>query len=417
MAGLVKHYQNTMKGIPQLTNNWGAMINLLDAVLVNGFNHVTILGITKANTTSITATINLGSDHGFIDRQVVRIAGSTNGWDGDYKVLSADTSSITVECTAEHPSNILGTASCFTAPLDFEIVYQTQSESTESKRAYRSTDPESLGLILLVHDFCVSGASSTGAKFAKVGIVSDMSDIDTITGSQMPFDPGIPNANWGWDGTYHGWAKWYYKTANGAVTYYADTASPSNSGAEFYIVGDGVSFILDVKAADTQPVYTVGGICEFVDATYLAKNLALIAQGVQNKIAQNYSYFQQGRNPILWTSVNNSYIGKVDKNLNISLWNNDLGIQSVSNASEGWCLLKPSIGINSVTSSDTAFFSKFVISDTNGKVRGILPFLRISSLATTTESFDSGVGKYVSRYYQLASNQIFIKHVILMEQQ
>lgn len=417
MDGLVKHYQNDMKGIPQLTNNWGSMINLLDAVLVTGFNIVPVLSLSKAASTSITATINLGSGHGFIDRQVVRIAGSTNDWNGDYKVLSADTNTITVECTSEHMSTITGTATCFTAPLDFEIVYQTPAQSTTPKRAYRSTDPESLGLILLVHDFCVTGASATGAKFAKVGVVSSMSDINTITGTQMPFDSVNPNSNWDWDGTNHGWAKWYYKLASGVTTYYADTAAASNGDAEFYIVGDAISLILDVKAADSQPVYTVVGVCEFIDPTYMGRNLALIAQGVQNKTAQSNSYFQQGRSPIIWASVNNTYLGKVGNNLNISLWNNEFGIQKISNVGEGWCLLNPSIGINSTTSSGTAFFSKFAISDVSGKIRGILPFLRISSLTTTAKSFDSSVGKYVSRYYQLASNQIYIKHAILLEQQ
>lgn len=170
MAGLVKHYQNTMQGIPQLTNNWGSMITLLDAVLITGFNHVPVISVIKSTPTAITATINLGSGHGFIDRQVVRITGSTNGWNGDYKVLSADGASITIECTAEHAGTILGTATCFTAPLDFEIVHQTPVGSLEPKRAYRSTDPESLGLILLVHDFCSAGAASAGAKFAKVAI-------------------------------------------------------------------------------------------------------------------------------------------------------------------------------------------------------------------------------------------------------
>ncbi|QQN89446.1 hypothetical protein IAQ69_07300 [Acinetobacter variabilis] len=242
MAGLVKHYQNTMKSIPQLSNAWGSMINLLDAVLVNGFNHVPVISVSKSTPTAITATIHLGSGHGFIDRQVVRIAGSTNGWDGDYRVLSANSTSILVECLPEQPSVSNGTATCFTAPLDFEIVHQTPTESTTPKRAYRSTDPESLGLILLVHDFCSPGAEAAGAKFAKVGVVSGMTDINNITGVQMPHDPAKPNSNWEWDGAYHGWAKWYYRTTNhgsSAATITDNTQITTPVNSQFLLVGGG----------------------------------------------------------------------------------------------------------------------------------------------------------------------------------
>ncbi|MEG2434102.1 MAG: hypothetical protein RSB25_20925, partial [Acinetobacter sp.] len=174
MSGLIKHYQNTMGGIPQLSNAWGSMIPLLDAVLVNGFNFKPISSLTKSATNAITATINVGSSHGFIDRQVIRISGSTNGWDGDYKILAANTSDIVIECNSTKPQTISGLASCSAAPLDFEIVFSTPVGSTEPKRAYRSKNLDSLGLILLVHDFCSVGASMTGSKFAKVGIVSSM---------------------------------------------------------------------------------------------------------------------------------------------------------------------------------------------------------------------------------------------------
>lgn len=396
MAGLVKHYQNTMKGIPQLTNNWGAMINLLDAVLVNGFNHVTILGLTKANTASITATINLGSGHGFIDRQVLRIAGSTNGWDGDYKVLSADTSSITIECTAEHPSVISGSATCFTAPADFEIVHQTPVESIEPKRAYRSTSPESLGLILLVHDFCVSGASSTGAKFAKVGIVSDMSDIDTITGSQMPFDPAIPNANWGWDGTYHGWAKWYYRThyysyVNESI---ADSSPATTGTSDFNIVSDGVSICLDAYTG-SQHSHAVYGVFEFHDESYGGLNSALLAHGLQGRIEQSRPVINNGRTGMLWQTENNINLGAYSNSIRGMLWFNHLGVANSVTAGSPLMLFTPETwwrdqNINPV------IFSDMLLIDSNNVPRGVLPFLK----TTTQNSVSNGVsscGKYINK--------------------
>ncbi|MCO8059126.1 hypothetical protein [Acinetobacter towneri] len=409
MAGLVKHYQNTMKGIPQLTNNWGAMINLLDAVLVNGFNHVTILGLTKTNTASITATINLGSDHGFIDRQVVRIAGSTNGWNGDYKILSADANSITIECTAEHPSVISGTATCFTAPLDFEIVHQTPSESTEPKRAYRSTDPESLSLILLVHDFCSPGAAATGSKFAKVGIVSSMSDIDTITGTQMPFNSATPNANWEWDGTHHGWSKWYYRTPSfSSVSNNQQDSSPALSGGSpFSIVGDGVSFLFDVYTSN-QGAYCVFGVAEFFDQTYWGKNLALLAFGFPDRIPQSEYAQPQARGSYVLSSDS---VGIGANTVRCGIWFDKSGISNYNTGGYALSLRRGRENSGSGITQKNIYIDLPLI-DNADEMRGYLPFLKMCS-ENITKSDVGNTGKYVIRYS--STGVVAIKYALFLE--
>lgn len=412
MSGLVKHYQNTMKGIPQLSNNWGAMINLLDAVLVNGFNHIPILGLTKANAESITATINLGSGHGFIDRQVVRIAGSTNGWDGDYKVLSADGASITVECTTEHQSVILGTATCFTAPLDFEIVHQTPAGSLEPKRAYRSTDPESLGLILLVHDFCSPGAAVTGAKFAKVGVASGMSDIDTIVGSQMPFDPANQNANWGWDGTYHGWAKWYYATANGIYsnTTVSDVSVPTLTSKGFFIVGSNQDgFVFNVNAVALQAgtgVSAAYGFLEFFDAKLNSKNLAMLCFGVGAKYAQNANLPVLGRGAIVPFGTSSDTGTLNNGNLKGFLWHGTEGtVQQTT-------MLKPPY--LDVT-TNTMILSDMLVLDSSGVGRGVLPFLRTTTKELNQSSYDSEFGKYANIFSHYDNSSATTRFALLLE--
>lgn len=373
MAELVKHYQDTMKGIPQLTNDWGAMINLLDAVLVNGFNHVTILGITKANPTSITATINLGSGHGFIDRQVVRIAGSTNGWDGDYKVLSVDTSSITIECTAEHPIVISGAASCFTAPADFEIVHQTPSESTEPKRAYRSTDPESLGLILLVHDFCSIGAATAGAKFAKVGLVESMTDIDTIVGNQLPEDAN----NWGWDGTYHGCAKWYYANPQYGNTFDQrnDAQAPVAGNRTFDLVVDGKSMLLSVQNQWCNALY---GLFEFYDTEIRGQNVLFVATGLNYNPAQAQNRVITARGGLM-TGFNSSVGpgGAASQAQAGLLWYNNLAVRQDQKISRAIALgfMTNNTAIDAASSS--GFLLQMPILDSSFVFRGSIPFARL----------------------------------------
>lgn len=409
MVGLVKHYQNTMKNIPQLTNNWGAMINLLDAVLVNGFNHVSILSLSKSNPTSITATINLGSGHGFIDRQVVRIAGSTNGWNGDFKILSADGASITIECTSEHPSVISGTASCFTAPLDFEIVHQTSVESTTPKRAYRSTDPESLGLILLVHDFCSPGAAEAGSKFAKVGIVSSMSDIDTITGTQMPFNSATPNANWEWDGTHHGWSKWYYRTPSfSSASNNQKDSSPALAGnSPFSIVGDGVSFLFDVYTSD-QGAYCVFGVAEFFDQTYWGKNLALLAFGFPSQIAESEYGTPQVRGSYVLSSDS---VGIAANTVRCGIWFDKSGISNYNTGGYALSIRRGRENTGNSVSQKNIYLDLPLL-DNADEMRGYLPFLKMCSESATKEGV-SNAGKYVLRYS--TTGAIAIKYALFLE--
>jgi len=404
MAGLVKHYQSTMQGIPQLTNNWGSMINLLDAVLVNGFNHVPVISVSKATPSAITATIHLGSGHGFIDRQVVRIAGSTNDWDGDYKVLSADSASILVECLPEQPSVANGTATCFAAPLDFEIVHQTPSGSTEPKRAYRSKDPEALGLILLVHDFCASGASETGAKFAKVALVENMTDINVITGNQMPADPN----NFGWDGVYHGRAKWYYRTSASAQA--ADSATPAAGNSDFFIAGNAKHFAYTA----TTPSLTSGGILEFDDVRYGGKNIALIAQGVNLSIAQNQSVYLQARsafNLAIFPDTQPLYGGF---NAKIALFYGGDGVYAAESAGKAIVLKALNGNMNNAINTNGApLLIPMPIFTSADAVVGSLPFFKFGSFVKNT-ILVTDVGK-VATFQHEQSTSIYSKFAMTLE--
>ncbi|MCH2004031.1 hypothetical protein [Acinetobacter ursingii] len=415
MSGLVKHFQNYMKNIPQLSNNWGSMINLLDKVLVEGFNFVPIISVVKSSSDAITATISLGSGHGFIDRQVVRIAGSTNGWDGDYKVLSANTDSVVVECAATNPIAINGAASCSTAPLDFEIVFRTPVGSTEPKRAYRSKDPESLGLILLVHDFCVSGAAASGAKFAKVGVVSSMSDIDTITGTQMPYDSSNPNANWGWDGTYHGWAKWYYRTrSNSSNNDYGSNSDSAMAGnSVFNIVGNSKSFAIDLVHSNYN-AFAVYAYFEFYDNKIKGNNLAILASGIQTKVPQNYQYFYHwamGGYHLCNEDTNESVSGAGLK-LNGMMWFNENAIalpqKMGRNLTFGSLNQSNPFGLINLK-----IVASLPIFDSNNEPRGIIPFVKITA-NQNVEVTVSEIGKYVNRY-GVGSSEKFVKYALLME--
>ena len=108
MAELVKFYEIIMTGIPQLANVQGSMIGLLDAILVNGFNEKVITSIVRDGGTAV---LSFNNAHGFSERQVITIAGTTNGWNGEYRIISLTLTTLTIECGEALPVSVLQPAS------------------------------------------------------------------------------------------------------------------------------------------------------------------------------------------------------------------------------------------------------------------------------------------------------------------
>lgn len=229
----VKHYTNTMASAPQLDNEWGELTGLLDAVLVNGFGFKTIDSITRVGNIA-TATVSTGHPYGI--GQVLAIAGCDQAaYNGEFRVvaISANTFDFEVQGAPASPATTASAISAKVAPLGFEIVF-----SATNKRAYRSTHPESAKPLLVVYDgLKTPGYTTSWAKWANVGIAESMSDIDTITGAQAPFDPLAPKKNWQQtQANQWGWFKWYWARPN--PTNYIDTANSQSGVKNWVLVGD-----------------------------------------------------------------------------------------------------------------------------------------------------------------------------------
>lgn len=379
IMSLVKHYIHTMQGIPQLSNTWGSMIALLDAILVTGFNFIPVTSITRNDNQ---ATIHFALNHGFLERQVIRITGSTNEWNGDYKVFSVTSDTVTILCEETLPLTAQGSVICSTAPLDFEIAFTTTSGSAMPKRAYRSTAPDSLGLMLLVHDFVATGGASAGAKFAKVAVVSEMSDIDTITGAQMPFDPAMPNANWEYSNASHGWAKWYYKVANpsnGSLgVEMRDSSAPTNVAAPFYIAGDDKSFALHICPISNATIYLSYGFFQFYDAVINSDNQLLLAFGVNSRRTQTSYLLTMARDSL---GVNHHetpseyYTGDPTPNLKGVLWFNQNGQTNYTLLGKAYHYTQSRTNELYAINSSSAI-QDILICDVNGLMRGTVPLIK-----------------------------------------
>lgn len=69
----VKFYFDTMPGMPQITNNYGDMVNMLDVVLANGTALANVTGVTFADGL---ITVTTAAAHNFVKFQVIELSGA-----------------------------------------------------------------------------------------------------------------------------------------------------------------------------------------------------------------------------------------------------------------------------------------------------------------------------------------------------
>lgn len=249
----VQFFSHLNAGCPQLTNDWGCMINLLDACLVNGVSLPAVSSATVDTNGNI--TVNFAATHSVLLFQCVTLAGFTPGaLNGKYRVIGVPTTTqltLSSDLSAQSATAI-GTAKI--SPLGYQIVY-----SASTKRVYRALNPTAQHPYIRVDESLSSEDGTTGvytstyAKFAMVGLLESMDHIDDVNDPsvlQLPFDTTNPDKNWTIMGTgrnvIRGWSKWIWATNNINGGYYSEYAS-SGGTRSFTLIGDSDAFYLMVS--------------------------------------------------------------------------------------------------------------------------------------------------------------------------
>lgn len=241
----VKFFDHTMQGAPQLTNDWGCMTTVLDAVLVNGFNLKSVGSITSA---AGIATANIPAGHLYRAGQALSMAGADQPeYNGEVRALSVTANSFTYAISGSPASPATGASlSAKVAPLGWEIAF-----TGPNKRAYRSKNVLSNRPYLRVDDGLDPAYTTTYAKKAKVTMAQGMSDIDTFVGARAPYDSLNPTKNEIGTGSgttaYDGWFKWYYAKKGGNS---AEIVAPAAYNRPWTIIGDDRGFFLFNEAVD-----------------------------------------------------------------------------------------------------------------------------------------------------------------------
>lgn len=245
---LTKFYYSTMKGAPNLASEWGSLLSVLKGCLLNGFNEQQVSSVAIANGI---ATITLGSDHGFIEHQVVSISGADQAiFNAEYRIISVAATTITVK--APSIESATGSILIKTAAMGW-----TEKFTGTNKSVFAAKDTIKNRFVLRVDNSLPAGYDTTWGKFARVTIAEDMIDIDNFGSfAKAPTSPTNINTNEqgngviGANGVY-GWAKWYHGVET--ISYLKEQSTAGQSATlDWEIVGDDSYFYFWVKITNSD---------------------------------------------------------------------------------------------------------------------------------------------------------------------
>lgn len=181
MAHPVKWFHQEMQGAPTFSSAAGGLITWLDALLIDGFNLLTVDSLTYDGISG-EATATIAGGHGYLLDQIVLIAGADQPeYNGEQRVTYIDSTTFRYAPASAPGGNATGTLSAKTAPVGgWEKAFD---DGAGTKAAYRSTDPLGTGLYLRIDDSnTVAGWNESSSTHARMFGCYSMTDIDSYSG-------------------------------------------------------------------------------------------------------------------------------------------------------------------------------------------------------------------------------------------
>lgn len=373
----IKFFVHTNNNAPQLQNTYGSMISVLNAALVDG---IFIGNIASLTVDGVIATATFTTPHNLMQYQVLKIAGAVQSeFNGEHRILTVlNAQSVTFELlTAPSVTTATGAISASLPSLGWEKPYSSSNANGGGKAAYRS---KNLLLpsrpFLRVVDELDPAYTSTYAKYAKVGIVEDMTDIDTMLGAQAPYDPSSPDKNWVGSGSgtsaMNGWAKWFYATGSSETARGSKTTTPGNGARNWVLVGDGESFYLFNKSHVTaNNLLNPNGFGRLNNLSKISASPWFLVAQDDYTSASTTAY--TGFTPLTASNTDNSlnvFMVRNYRNESISSVARSFTITGI-NQSSGY-----STTISSPDDSIAAFSSEYILAEDQKIPRGVVPILR-----------------------------------------
>lgn len=222
----VKWFHSDMPGAPVLRGEPGALIEVLDACLLNGFDPRTPDSITVLGEV---ATVTLGGGNPFEKHAVIAIAGaSVAGLNAEWRIATSAATSFTFACPGVADGSVTG------ATVKRAGAAWGKPFSDTNKAAYQSLDPNSTQLYLRVDD--------TFSRYAQLRGYEQMTAIDVGTGLFPTAAQLASGVSWAKSNEGNANAKKWALFADGSMFYFYQ-ATYGTTNPTLGAFGDMVSFL------------------------------------------------------------------------------------------------------------------------------------------------------------------------------
>ena len=295
--------------VAQLENEFGAMIKVLDEVLVNGSTPINVVMIRTVEDPEDSnywlSTVTLAKNHTYkASLSVVQIEGCSEGvYNNIFRIQSITDNTVTIAFdkskVPDKPNDVLDASGTKIKlpPLGYEKTYQATN-----KAAYKTKNPLANKCYLRVDDSQHEGYDSNWLKRALVSIYSDLKNIDDyvprVGRLKAPHDITDPlmneEPNKIQDGTRFGVSKWIYTSNYYYNGWQEDYGNNGHGKVPFEIIGDDRTFYLFVTVPSfyyRDIPFTVGYVFGEYEDVVSDNNIYnfMLGSHLLNNIATNYN--------------------------------------------------------------------------------------------------------------------------------
>lgn len=257
----IKIYRSTDAGAPSLTGQAGSMVTVLDAVLVDGYNTVSVSSITRVGST---ATVVCAAAHGLRTGDSALIAGAAQGdYNVDAVITVVDPTTFTYTVANSPATPATGTITVKRAPAGF-----TKTFAGTNKAVYRSNALTGNRLYLRCDD---SGGSAGGGGEARMYGYEAMTSVDVGT-NPFPTATQSPDGYfWRKSSTTNATARaWMFVTDGKLVYYFNQYNLAGSSNMTDALFSGAFGDFLSYKAGDAYSTILTG--CSSANASSGAPN-------------------------------------------------------------------------------------------------------------------------------------------------
>ena len=363
-----KFIKSSYTNSPQINGMFGSLVKVLKAVLVDGFNELSVTkGVYDNSKKQIELFFTRG--HGFGVTSVVSISGSSDPkLDKEFRVIESRLDSIILH--SEDPVNLSDVSNIKVkfAPLGYELVYN--DITNKGIACFKSKG----GDILKVIDAPLSGYNTSWTKYARV-VAGNNIDIggDFIDNQKFPKHNTYPNLEKTGNGPAGsgqvGYLSWEYaRYVQDTTSYYRYVDQVTGFISNWSIVGDDRTFYLFID--NMGPTIDSRNICTFgaIERDTIGSCI-LVGSDISAVTSNQYStqyYGTSGRNSFtnmqhnIGCFINKSSEGNNADQLNFNLYHVTLDPSNVTNQ-----------GLNEGNNPNN-FYTPITIVDAYKNVRGNL---------------------------------------------